>query len=431
LREAVRQTLCKLTDPAPGRLVPIINMSGLPAGLLSETATTVLKQFPCLLDETDWLPFFCFYFNLHVMSTIIRKGTLGFIYKDGELDRVLPPGKHSTGFAKVEVVDCSYPFNLTIPLSILLQHPDMPAHLNVAEVTDNQIALHFEDGVFKNILGPGRHAFWNALVKHEFEVYDISDADIPDRLNRQLFAKPELANYIRKMTVESYEQALLFRNNQFTKMLSPGDYYFWKNAETITIFRLDMRRQQLEVNGQEILTKDKANIRLNFIGFFKVTDPLKIGLEIKEYKEQLYQYLQLALREYIGGLSFDELLANKDQIGKVVLEQIKDKAVALGVEVMDAGVKDIILPGEIKDIMNQVLIAEKRAQANIITRREETASTRSLMNTAKLMEENAVLFKLKELEYVERLTEKISQINLSGGGSVLEQLKGLLLSGKS
>lgn len=90
---------------------------------------------------------------------------------------------------------------------------------------------------------------------------------------------------------------------------------------------------------------------------------------------------------------------------------------------LDCGVKDIVLPGDIKDIMNQVLIAEKKAQANLITRREETASTRSLLNTAKLMEDNAMLYKLKEMEYVEKIAEKINNISLSGSGQIVDQLK--------
>ncbi|MEM6802841.1 MAG: slipin family protein, partial [Bacteroidota bacterium] len=89
----------------------------------------------------------------------------------------------------------------------------------------------------------------------------------------------------------------------------------------------------------------------------------------------------------------------------------------------DCGIKDIILPGDIKEIMNKVLIAQKNAQANTIMRREETASTRSLLNTAKLMEENEMLFRLKEMEYVEKISDKINNISLSGGGQILDQLK--------
>ena len=80
--------------------------------------------------------------------------------------------------------------------------------------------------------------------------------------------------------------------------------------------------------------------------------------------------------------------------------------------------------------MNQVLVAEKKAQANTIMRREETASTRGLLNTARLMEENAMLWKLKEMEYVEKIAEKISNINVSGNGMLVEQLKQLFVPGK-
>jgi regulator of protease activity HflC (stomatin/prohibitin superfamily) len=88
------------------------------------------------------------------------------------------------------------------------------------------------------------------------------------------------------------------------------------------------------------------------------------------------------------------------------------------------------LPGEVKEIMNQVLVAEKKAQANIIMRREETASTRSLLNTAKLMEDNQMLLKLKEMEYVEKIADKINSISLSGNGVLIDQLRQIFVSQK-
>ena len=91
----------------------------------------------------------------------------------------------------------------------------------------------------------------------------------------------------------------------------------------------------------------------------------------------------------------------------------------------NAGIKDIILPGEIREIMNTVLVAEKKAQANVIMRREEVASTRSLLNTAKLMEENRTLMRLKEMEYLEKICDKVGSITLNGGKSVLDQLSEL------
>jgi regulator of protease activity HflC (stomatin/prohibitin superfamily) len=109
---------------------------------------------------------------------------------------------------------------------------------------------------------------------------------------------------------------------------------------------------------------------------------------------------------------------------------LMEKTTGLGVEITNAGIRDLILPGDMKDIMNQVLIAEKKAQANTIMRREETASTRSLLNTAKLMEENEMLMRLKEMEYVEKIADKINNISLSGGGAILEQMKQLFVPAK-
>jgi hypothetical protein len=113
----------------------------------------------------------------------------------------------------------------------------------------------------------------------------------------------------------------------------------------------------------------------------------------------------------------------KQEIGDYVLSRLKEKESDMGIEFIYAGIKDVILPGEIKDILNTVLIAEKKAQA--ITRREEIASTRSLLNTAKLMDENKTLYKLKELEHIEKICERVGSISLNGGGNVLERLNEL------
>jgi regulator of protease activity HflC (stomatin/prohibitin superfamily) len=147
---------------------------------------------------------------------------------------------------------------------------------------------------------------------------------------------------------------------------------------------------------------------------------------VGEAGNQLYIQLQLLLREYVGTLKLDDLLKMKQEIGAFVLSRLNRESEEYGVHFVSAGVKDIILPGDIKDILNTVLLAEKKALANTITRREETASTRSLLNTAKLMDENETLFRLKELEFLEKICEKIGTISLTGGGNLLEKLNLLL-----
>jgi regulator of protease activity HflC (stomatin/prohibitin superfamily) len=183
----------------------------------------------------------------------------------------------------------------------------------------------------------------------------------------------------------------------------------------------------LEVAGQEILSKDKAQIRINFTLQYQIVDIVKALLDNKEYEKQLYSLMQLTLRSYIGQMTLDELMERKTEIQGYVLENTLPQVAGLGITLLTCGVKDVILPGDVRDIMNQVLIAEKRAQANSIMRREETASTRSLLNTAKLMEENSMLFKLKEMEYVEKIAEKINTISVSGNGQIVDQLKQLFV----
>jgi regulator of protease activity HflC (stomatin/prohibitin superfamily) len=222
----------------------------------------------------------------------------------------------------------------------------------------------------------------------------------------------------------------MFVDGRFEKVLQSGVYYWWKNAITLHISKVDKRQQQLEINGQEILTKDKAALRINAWAQYKVVDIQKAVLDNKEYDMQLYVAFQLSLREYIGGFTFDELLEKKDSIAAFVLQQVQSNAAALGVSVAGFGIRDIILPGDVKEIMNQVLVAEKKAQANSIMRREETASTRSLLNTARLMEDNAMLWKLKEMEYIEKIADKVNNISVSGNGLLIDQLKGIFVQPK-
>ena len=222
------------------------------------------------------------------------------------------------------------------------------------------------------------------------------------------------------MEVDAHEVALLYVDGRFERLLEPGRYFFWRNGRNIDWTPCDLRIRQVDVAGQEILTLDKVALRLNFVCTYRVLDPVRLYREQEDPERQLYAALQLALREVVGHLRFDELLERRNDLGSMVLEALPHDGV---VEFVSAGLRDVVLPGEIREIMNTVLVAEKKAQASVITRREEVASTRSLLNTAKLMEENATLFKLKELEYLERICEKVGSISLDNASGILEQLR--------
>ena len=118
-------------------------------------------------------------------------------------------------------------------------------------------------------------------------------------------------------------KALLFINGKFIKVLEAGTYYFWNNEISVEMKAIDARMQQLEIAGQELLTKDKANLRINFYVRYQVTDIVKALTENKEYDKQLYVLMQLALREFVGALTLDELLVKKDNVGKEILENLR------------------------------------------------------------------------------------------------------------
>ena len=361
----------------------------------------------------------------------INAGKVGLVFRNGDYKRVITEGIYWIfPWELVVQYNRAKPFYPTIELNLLLKDEKLKELLTVVEVKDSEIALQYENGNFKNILIPGRYVYWKGVTDFAFIPVDLCKIEIDAAIDEAVLERRELLPFIRIFVVESYEKGVLYVDGKFAKILPTGTYFFWKNAIPVKVDKVDLRQRQMEINGQEILTRDKAALRVNFMAQYRVTDIEKALIDNKDYEKQLYILMQLALREFIGTFSLDELLEKKESVAEYVMKALEKKAKALGVEIQDCGVRDIIFPGEVKDIMNQVLIAQKQAQANVIMRREETASTRSLLNTAKLMEDNDMLFKLKEMEYVEKIAKKIGEITVAGNGQVIDQLKSIFTSGK-
>ncbi len=365
------------------------------------------------------------------MKTVITQKQRGLKFKNGKFIKMLNPGKYLTfGDNYIEVVSVEESINTpSCTLNCLLENEGFSNAVTTVEVNDDQFALHYVDGKFRGLLKSGKYAFWNAFGEHKFTFADISKPEVAKDIPEYVFNKIP-AIYYTKVEVAEFQKARLYYNQKLVKLLDAGTYYFWKGDVKVTVEYVDARLVQLNITGQETLTQDKVTLRLNLVCNYKINDFIKISTEIDNYEEQLHVAAQLALREYVGKYKFDEILENKQAISDVVLERLKTKENELFITVYGAAVKDIVLPGEIRDIMNTVLVAEKKAQANVITRREEIASTRSLLNTAKLMEENPTLYRLKELEYVEKICEKVGNLNVTASGDILTQLCGVLRGSK-
>ncbi len=358
---------------------------------------------------------------------VVNENERGLLFENGRYRKLLGPGPYILwGGREVETVPLASSLkSKKCPVETLLRDPEVKRQTLLVEIQDRQLGLHYVNGKFLNVLLPGRVVFWTAADRHEVRTVDLTNPEVSPEVPRYIFPQIPGTLYL-KAEVASYQRGRLYYDKTFQRLLEPGTYYFWQTDVKVSVEPVDMRLLQLNVTGQELLTQDKVSLRISYVVNYRVTDCVKIQTEIDSAEEQLHLAVQLALRDYVGRQRLDDILEHKDEISQYVQARLKEREAALYIEVADGGVKDIILPGEIRDIMNTVLVAEKRAQANVITRREEVASTRSLLNTAKLMDENQTLYRLKELEYIEKICENVGDIKLSGTGDLLTQLTNLL-----
>ena len=360
-----------------------------------------------------------------IKKYIIKEQECGYLMKDGRFVELLTAGRYSylnmLGYEVQTVPMTGEVKTCGIPEEILMKDEKFASRVVKAVLPDECIALRFVNKAYREVITKPETLYWNVFEKNEFRLIDITQPYIEDTLPR-MYMDLMPSKYYKKIVIKDGETGLLYFDNRYEKKLDTGTYYFWNYGREVTCKIFNMKIQQLDISGQEILTADKVAVRLNIICNYRITNPEKLVQTVEGVASQLYTYVQLKLREYVGRYRLDELLEQKEEIGRFVLDKLKEYQEEYCVEITGAGIKDIILPGEIREIMNTVLMAEKKAQANVIMRREEVASTRSLLNTARLMDENRTLFKLKEMEYLEKICDKVGNISLNGGKGVLEQL---------
>lgn len=342
----------------------------------------------------------------------------------GELKQILEPGIHFVWNNDVRLL----PADRVIHDAQLVKTIEASAfadRFRILNVKDGEILIEALRGVLSCLYPAGSYAVCKQALSTTTLVADTSVCDIPEHIPKNWLMKPPLSGLVRNYVVENHEYACLFIDGKEDRVLEPGAHFFFRNVQALDVRRIDKREQMAELSGQELLCADKTPLRMSFFVRYRVSDPHKVMSELRDYEKQLYTAMQFALREVCGTRTLDQLLEQKDLVAAEMLKAMQLKAAALGVLVTDGGIRDIILPGEIREIMNQVLIAEKKAQAAMISRREETAAMRAMLNSARLLEDNPMLYRLKEFEHIEKIAEKIEYITLQGNGHVLDQLKEL------
>jgi regulator of protease activity HflC (stomatin/prohibitin superfamily) len=328
----------------------------------------------------------------------IGKYERGLLFRNREFYKVLRPGRHLV-FDPLFRVKCDKRSVRDVwlesnDLDVIVRSGALDGELRVLDLKDHERALVWVDGRFEGVYGAGLRAVWTAFRDVIVEVVDAREG----RLVRQ----------------------------DLSAILRPGRYAFWRGLDRYETRIVDMREQALDVAGQELMTVDKVTLRLNAVVAFRVVDAVRALIAVEDYSQALYRESQLALRGVIGSRELEAFLSDKEQVAHELAGLIRERASTFGLETVSFGIKDIILPGEMKAILNRVTEAKRAAEADLITRREETAAMRSQANTARIFESNPALMRLRELEVLEKVADKANLSVILGENGLADRIVKLL-----
>lgn len=366
-----------------------------------------------------------------IKQAVIGDGERALLYRNRRFVRVLMPGVHRFfdpfGRVQVNVYDIASPAYAGKDVDTLLSRlgERLDEHFMLVNLGMQELGLVLRNDKIEDVLAPGsRVLYWTGLVRVEVQRITLTPGlEIPADVARRLRQLGVLERIAVAVTVPVESTGLVFVDGKLERVLGPGAAAFWNLQKNVAAEVIDLRVQSVEVSGQELLTRDKVSLRVNLSASLRVTDPVAARTKVAKYVDAVYRELQFGLRKAVSAKSLDELLGDKASLDADIFGYVRGRVGEFGVEVLGVGVKDVILPGEMKEILNSVVQAEKAAQANVIRRREEANATRSLLNTAKLLEESPTLMRLKELEALEKVTEKIDKLTVFGGlDGVVRQL---------
>lgn len=366
---------------------------------------------------------------------VIGDGERGLVYRNRQFEAVLKPGVYSW-FDPLERIEVRL-HNIVLRQeyvgsdeSALIDRlgEALAETFVLADIGMDEVGLVLKNGRIEEVLPPGeRRLYWKGPVSVEVRTLSLDGTlEVPVAVATRLRQLSSLERVAVVLTVPAEFAGLVFIDGRLARVLDPGTYAFWNFRRNVVAQAVDLRVQSIDVSGQELLTRDKVSLRVNLAASFRVTDAVAAITRVAKYGDYVYRELQFGLRKAISAKTLDELLGDKASLDADIFGYVRGRTGDLGIELLGVGVKDVILPGEMKDILNSVVQAEKAAQANVIRRREEANATRSLLNTARLIEESPVLMRLKELEALEKVTEKVDKLTVFGGlDGLMKQLVSL------
>lgn len=360
----------------------------------------------------------------------IRSYEMGLLFRDGEFCGLLTEGTHwffdALGKVRVDTVSQRDPWLVHEKLDLIIKSGAIADRAVVLDLKDHERALVWIENRFSHVLPAGQYAYWTGQKRVRIELIDIGAVRFEhDQL--KLIVRSTLASRILDVTTVQRDHAgVLFIDGRYVETLSPGEYAFWKGPAEARVVEVDLRETIVDVGGQEIMTADKVTLRMNAVVTYKVADARKAVSQTDDVRQALYRDTQLVLRSVVGARELDVFLLEKDAVARELEDSVRRRASELGLEIASVGIRDVILPGEMKDLMNKVTEARKAAEANLIARREETAAIRSQANTAKLLADSPTLMRLRELEVLEKIASAGKLNIIVGDKGLAEKVINLL-----
>jgi regulator of protease activity HflC (stomatin/prohibitin superfamily) len=182
-----------------------------------------------------------------------------------------------------------------------------------------------------------------------------------------------------EVIIKDTHRGLWYEDGVLTKVLEAGRYefdnaksVFGKRKAYVEVVLVDMRERDLTIKGQEILTSDKVALRVSIIVQFRVVDPKLAIHAVEKYEDRLYSDVQLAARRSLASMTLENILTNRNQLSEDILRDVKGTAASYGVTIHRADVKDLIFPGDLQEIMNKVLAAERMSQVQLVEARTKS-----------------------------------------------------------
>ena len=181
----------------------------------------------------------------------------------------------------------------------------------------------------------------------------------------------------KEIIIKDTHRGLLYEDGVMTRILGAGRHKIRRSGiatlflrqPKVEVLLVDMRARDLTIKGQEILTADKVAIRVSILVQFAVIDPKAALHAVADYEDRLYSDVQLAARRSLAAMNLEEILTNRHRLSEDILRDVKGAAVGYGVAIGRADVKDLVFPGNLQEIMNRVLAAERMSQAQLVEAR--------------------------------------------------------------